>query len=99
MFTVEFADISLDTLETDPNFTGGWQPAVRRGFRKVMQIIRAAVDERDLYKMKSLRFEKLHGARSHQRSLRINDKWRLIVEITGDAPNKTITIVEIVDYH
>ena len=31
--------------------------------------------------MKSMRFEKLKGARSHQFSLRLQDQWRLILEI------------------
>jgi len=30
-----------------------------------MQVIRAAADERDLHKLKGLRFEKLEGPRSH----------------------------------
>jgi proteic killer suppression protein len=31
--------------------------------------------------------------------MRLNDQWRLIVEIQGEAPNKTIHVIEIVDYH
>ena len=53
----------------------------------------------DLYAMKSLRFEKLQGNRSHQRSMRINDQWRLIVEFEGEAPNKTLVIVSVEVYH
>ena len=71
---VEFADTDLDRLEVDPKFTGGFAPAIVRGFRKAMQVIRAAVDERDLHAMRGLRFEKLKGARSHQYSVRINDQ-------------------------
>jgi len=40
-------DDDLDRLETDPAFTGGRPPAVVKAFRKVMQFIRAAADERD----------------------------------------------------
>jgi proteic killer suppression protein len=64
-----------------------------------MQTIRSAPDERDLYALKSLHFEKLKGQRSHQHSIRLNDQWRLILEFKGKAPNKTIVIVAIEDYH
>ena len=96
---VEHDDPDLDRLETDPRFTGGHGPAIVRGFRKVMQAIRAAVDARDLYALRGLRFEKLRGDRQGQHSLRINDQWRLIVEIRGEAPQKRIGVVEIADYH
>jgi proteic killer suppression protein len=45
-----------------------------------MQYIRAASDERDFYALKSLHYEKLHGKRSHQRSMRLNDQFRLILQ-------------------
>jgi proteic killer suppression protein len=64
-----------------------------------MQQIRSAMDERDFYALKSLRFEKLQGKRQHQRSIRINDQWRLILEIVGEAPKKTVWIIGIEDYH
>jgi proteic killer suppression protein len=96
---VEHDDSDLDQLERDRNFTGGWGGPVVRGFRKVMQAIRAAVDERDLYALRGLRFEKLLGKRQGQHSLRINDQWRLIVEIRGEAPRKKMGVIEIADYH
>lgn len=96
---VDFDDPDLDRLEVDATFDAGFAPAVVRGFRKVMQAIRAAPDERDLYRLKGLRFEKLKGKRRHQHSLRINDQWRLIVELRGEAPAKRVGVVEIADYH
>ncbi len=94
---VEFADDALDRLETDASFTAGYGREVVRGFRKAMWSIRAAHDERDLYRG-GLLMEKLQGSRSHQRSLRINKQWRLIIEIV-DGPPRRIRVVEIVDYH
>lgn len=96
---VEFADDNLDRLEVDRQFTGGFGPDVVRGFRKAMQVIRAAPDERDFHKLRGLRFEKLEGGRSHQRSIRLNKQWRLILELLGEAPNKTVRVVSIEDYH
>ncbi|WP_439403092.1 type II toxin-antitoxin system RelE/ParE family toxin [Bradyrhizobium sp. DASA03068] len=96
---VEFADESLDRLETDIQFNAGFDRAIVKGFRKVMQVIRAAPDERDFYALKGLHFEKLEGDRSHQRSMRLTGKWRLIVELHGQAPNKVVRIMGIEDYH
>jgi proteic killer suppression protein len=64
-----------------------------------MQVIRAAPDERDFYALKGLRFEKLEGARSHQRSMRLTIRWRLILEPHSEAPNKVVRIIGIEDYH
>ena len=96
---VEFADESLDRLETVIQFTAGFDGATVKGFRKVMQVIRAAPDERDFYAMKSLHFEKLEGKRAHQRSMRVTKQWRLIVELTGEAPKKVVRVIGIEDYH
>ena len=92
-------DDDLDRLETDPTFTGSRPPAVVKAFRKVMQFMRAATDERDFYTMKSLRFEKLKGARDHQRSVRLNDQWRLVFEFEGKAQTKVVVVKGIEDYH
>jgi proteic killer suppression protein len=96
---VEFDDSGLEVLERDPRSTAGRGDAVDKGFRKVMQAIRAAVDERDLYALRGLRFEKLKGKRSHQHSLRINDQWRLVVELRKEEGSKRIGVVSIEDYH
>lgn len=96
---VEFADNDLDRLEVEVHFTAGYGREVIRGFRKAMQVLRAAPDERDFYKLKGLHFEKLQGARSHQRSIRLNDQWRLILEFTGQSPTKIVRVVAIEDYH
>lgn len=99
MVDVEFDDDDLDRLETDREYFGSHGVPVVRAFRRTMQFIRAARDERDLYAMKSRRFEKLKGKRQHQHSLRLNDQWRLIVEIRGEHPQKRIAVIEINDYH
>jgi toxin HigB-1 len=96
---VIFRDDSLDKLEIDPGFDGGYQPGIVKAFRKRMQQIRAAIDERDFYNQKSLRFEKLKGNRKHQHSMRLNDQWRLILEFNKDSPRKVAIVVCIEDYH
>ena len=96
---VRFADVRLDRLETDPRYDGGFSQGVVRAFRKRMQLIRAAPDERVFYQLKSLSFEKMKGNRSHQHSMRLNDQWRLVIGFEGSAPNKTVVVIGIEDYH
>jgi proteic killer suppression protein len=95
---VRFAPGPLEQLETDPRFSGGFSADIVRMYRKRMNLIRQAADERDLYAMRSLHFEKLHG-RGPDRSIRLNDQWRLILRLEGDGSAKTVVIVAIEDYH
>jgi proteic killer suppression protein len=92
-------DNDLDRLETDAGFDGGFPQAVVSAFRKRMQMIRAATDERAFYALKSLHFEKLKGARTTDHSMRLNDQWRLIIRFEQDDEAKTVLIVKIEDYH
>lgn len=96
---VEFADPDLDRLETDPRFNAGFGAPVVRGYRKALQAIRAALDERDLYASGGLRFEKLKGKRAHQCSVRVNKQWRLILELRDGTKQKKVRLVSIEDYH
>lgn len=97
---VRFADDRLRRLETDPTFRAReFGDDVVRSYRKKLQFIRAATDELDFYEMKSLHFEKLKGDRAHQRSVRLNKQWRLILELESDAGGKVVVVVSIEDYH
>src|SRR5258708_36968793 len=96
---VRFHDASLDRLETDLKYTGGYDRAIVRAFRLRMQIIRAASDERTFYELKSLHFEKLKSDRARQHSMRLNRQWRLVLEFDGSGSAKIVCIVAIEDYH
>lgn len=96
---VEFEDDQLRRLEAEVTFTAGFEPAIVKAYRKRLQLIRAAVDERAFYAMKSLHYEKLKGDRSGQSSMRLNDQWRLILRIVHKDPDKVVVIVSVVDYH
>jgi proteic killer suppression protein len=96
---VEFKDKNLDRLETDARFTAGYTAGVVSAYRKRLQLIRSAPDERDFRQVRSLHFEKLKGARSHQYSMRLNDQYRLIIEFHGKSQEKIVYVVGIEDYH
>jgi proteic killer suppression protein len=96
---IEYRNSNLDQLETDRDFNAGFARDIVSAFRKRIQVIRAAVDERDLYAIRGNRFEKLKGSRAHQYSMRLNDQWRLIIEIKQTSPKNTVIVIDIADYH
>lgn len=96
---VRFRNAEYSKLEVDANFCDKWPAAIVKAYRNRLNFLRQALDERDFYAWRSLRFEKLKGNREHQFSLRLNDQWRLVVELDGEAPKKAIVIVGIEDYH
>ena len=95
---VQFDDKDLEQVESEGRATGGFSQAIVKAFRKRMQMIRAATDERDFYAMKSLHFEKMRSNPDHH-SMRLNDQYRLIVELKSGSQAKTVVIVRIEDYH
>ncbi len=96
----QFEDPDLERLYTDVDFRlPGMGDELTSAFRRRMQSIVAASDERDLRALKSLHFEKLKGDRQEQHSIRLYRQWRLIFRLEADANGKTVVVVEIVDYH
>jgi toxin HigB-1 len=98
-FNVEFKDKNLARIEVERSFTSGYSQAIVKAFRKKMQLIRSALDERDLIMMRSNNFEKLKGDRKNQYSIKLNDQWRLVFELEGEGANKNMFILGIEDYH
>lgn len=96
---VIFGDKNLERLESGEGGDWGYSQGVVKAFRKRMQAIRTAPDERDFYTAKSLHYEKLKGDREHQHSMRINLKERLILEYQGEGSGKIAIVVAIEDYH
>jgi proteic killer suppression protein len=94
-----FKTRKLEALYTEEKGAHRYPASVVDAFFEVMSIIDAAVDERDLYTLKGLRYEKLKGSRQSQHSLRLNDQFRLIVERQEDEQGRYLLIVNIEDYH
>ena len=94
---LRFRTEALKLLETTDSQE--FAQAVAERYRSRINLIRNAPDERDFYALKSLHFEKLAGDRAGQYSMRLNLQWRLILEFEGEAPEKTVVVVEIADYH
>jgi toxin HigB-1 len=66
--------------------------------RKVL-MLKAAPDERTLRNWRSLHFERLKGDLDGLHSIRLNDQYRLVFEISTGNVGPKITVVDVMDYH
>jgi proteic killer suppression protein len=93
---VVFGDDDLDRLETDPRFTARLPAEVVKAYRKVLNYIRQAVDEREFRAWPGLHYEQLEDPTLRgQHSMRLNRQWRLLIELRGEGPNKVVVIRKI----
>lgn len=95
-----FRDQGLERLYVDPSHRAPrYGTDLVKSFRKKVAFIQSAPDERDLRNYQALRYEKLTGKRAGQRSVRLNDQWRLILELERDTEGQVVVVIEITDYH
>jgi proteic killer suppression protein len=99
LMNVKHTDGLLERLELEDVPKSGLSVDLMKLYRRRMQLIRAARDERDFYALKSLHYEKLAGNLSHQRSMRLNKQWRLILTIEETGDERLVVILKIEDYH
>lgn len=95
---VEFADATLALVETDQVGTTRLSVSIIKSARRKLTILRAATDERALRNWKSLYYERLSEGRDGQRSVRLNDQFRLVFTLYEGTKPATIKILNIEEY-
>lgn len=96
---VRYGDDDLALVETDQAHRLRLPVQIVQTARRRIRFLRQAADERDLHALKSLHYEKLDGDRTGQRSIRLNDKWRLILRIDRDCEPLELIILEISNHY
>lgn len=96
---IEYRDKTLALLPTERAAETKLPPEVIAAYRRKLVVLHSAPDERTLRNWKSLHYEKLKGDREGKRSIRLNDKWRVVFELDASTDPATIWILEVVDYH
>lgn len=97
---IRFEDDELRRAAEDTSYTPKrWGPDILKAYRKKIQILRSAADERDLRAMRSLNLEQLKGARSGTSSIRLNRQFRLILKFKSENDGRVVIVIELVDYH
>ncbi|MGC6331563.1 type II toxin-antitoxin system RelE/ParE family toxin [Rhizorhabdus sp. FW153] len=96
---IVFANKELALIETDRAGETRLGVAIIKSARRKLTVLRAAGDVRSLRNWKSLHYEQLRGDREGQRSIRLNDQFRLVFELDEETEPQTVTILQIEDYH
>lgn len=96
---VVFQDKNLELIETDKAQETKLPVAVIKSCRAKLLFLRSIADEKDLRNWKSLHYKKLQGDREGQRSIRLNDQFRLVFTLDKEATPTKITILAVEDYH
>ncbi len=96
---IEFADAGLALIETDDAAATKLPIAVIKSARRKLTLLRAAPDDRSLRNWKSLHYEKLKGDREGQRSIRVNNSYRIVFLLDSDTEPQIATILSVEDYH
>jgi toxin HigB-1 len=96
---IEFADADLALIETDDAAKTKLPIAVIKSARRKLTLLRAAPDDRSLRNWKSLHYEKLKGDREGQRSIRVNNSYRIVFLLDSDNEPQVATILSVEDYH
>ena len=96
---VTFIDKQYNKIETEEANDLKLPLNVIKTIRKKLVILKAAPDERTLRNWKSLHYEKLKGDKKDQKSIKLNDQWRMIFTLNNDTNPPTITVIDIEDYH
>jgi proteic killer suppression protein len=96
---VVFGDPDLAKIETEEAAQLRLPIAVIKSARRKLILLRATPDERALRNWKSLHYEKLKGDREGQRSIRLNDQYRMVFTLNEATTPPTVRINSIEDYH
>lgn len=90
---VEFRDTKLALIETDQAAETKLPLSVINSARRKLIMIRAAPDERTMRNLKSLHYEQMSGDRQGERSIRLNDQWRMMLKVDGSCnPAKAVVL-------
>ena len=94
-----FSDRKLERLYTEGADAHKYPEGVVDAFLLRVRRIDAAKDERDLRGPASVHFEKLKGARAGSYSMRLKDRWRLILRIVAEKGQRTVVIDKITPHY
>lgn len=97
MLHVEYEGKELRRLAGDPFYVPKrWGPDLVIAFRKVVQLVRAATDEKDLRSIRSLRLEQLPGGSRSQCSLKLNLSIALLLAFVAKG-DRMVVVLELRD--
>ena len=94
-----FSDARLEKLFTKGQHARDYPVGVVDSFLRRVRTIDAAKDERDLRVPASVHFERLKGKYAGSRSMRLKDRWRMILRIVTEQDRRMVVIDEITQHY
>jgi proteic killer suppression protein len=95
---IAYADTTLALLETDQAGMTQLPVAAIKSARRRLTVLRAAKDDLSLKNWKSLHYETMKGNREGQRSVRVNNEYRMVFNLDEETDPQTITVLMIEGY-
>jgi plasmid maintenance system killer protein len=96
---VDYGNEDLRRLANDAGFSIGLPRHVESLYRTRITYLMAATDERALYAMAgSLNYKKLKG-QDRLRTIRVNQKYRIKLEVVESAEGNVLRILDVGDFH
>jgi toxin HigB-1 len=96
---IEYRDKRLALIPTERAVETRLPVSVIKSLREKLIVIFAAPDERTLRNLKSLHYEQLKGDRKSQTSIRLNDQFRLLLEVDDSRNPPKAILPGVEDYH
>ncbi len=72
-----------------------YQPQIVRKYVRVVNILESVIKPTDLYRFRSLHYEKLVGDKAGYESVRVNDQYRIEFKTTEDGGITICNITEL----
>ena len=97
---IEFADDALRRLATDSSELGGLPKHVADKYRDRVAYIQAAPNEQALRALQgSLDFKKRKGCADNEKSMRLNQQYRIHLQTIDRGGERVIRITGVGDFH
>jgi proteic killer suppression protein len=96
---VIFKDKALERVALEGWIDPKLPIAVCASLQRKILLIKSAPDERTLRNWRSFHYEKLKGEFDGLHSIRLNDQWRLVFEVSAGSAGPKITVIGVEDYH
>ncbi|HXG35928.1 MAG TPA: type II toxin-antitoxin system RelE/ParE family toxin [Dehalococcoidia bacterium] len=95
---IEFADRKLERAFEEPRFAiREWGVAIARKYAQRVQTMLDTTSFETIEALRSFRGHELKGELAGLWAIDLNDKWRLIIEVSEDG--NTVRVVEVIDHY
>lgn len=74
-----------------------FQPSIVKRYKDKINYLKKATSKEELYPIKSLHFEALHGDKKGLFSVKVNDQYRIEFSLTENLEEPILTICNIVE--